>query len=445
MPSLNILLTSTAWRNDHNGFSHQGPGLIQNVITHRGDVSRVYLPPDANTLLSVADHCFKSRSYVNLIVIDKQPQQQWLSIDEAAAHCGQGAGIWDWAGNDDGTKDPDVVLACAGDVVTMETVAAAEILLERLPTLRIRVVNVVDLMCLPRPQSHPHGLSDTYFRELFTDSTDVIFTFHGFPGAIHQLVHGRPDADRFHVRGFIEQGTTTTPFDMTVRNRASRYHLVMDAINQARRTPIGSSELIDWCRAQLRKHARHVTANLEDMPEIQSWTWQRSVSPTALSTRADRTRRDHVIKACLHDRASPERHVVMDLAGPPGRRSSRAAAALLDISCSDSPRPPPLRWIPVSPASWRGRTGAPSRPATRRGFRSPRSDQAATPRHPPSRTQQRRAGGGAPSTSASRTPIPIQVIQGRCDRVPRFRRRTARMRSQPAKTSSSSATRSKIT
>ncbi len=278
VPSLNILLTSTAWRNDHNGFSHQGPGLIQNVITHRGDVSRVYLPPDANTLLSVADHCFRSRSYVNLIVIDKQPQQQWLSIDEAAAHCGQGAGIWDWAGNDDGTKDPDVVLACAGDVVTMETVAAAEILLERLPTLRIRVVNVVDLMCLPRPQSHPHGLSDTYFRELFTDSTDVIFTFHGFPGAIHQLVHGRPDADRFHVRGFIEQGTTTTPFDMTVRNRASRYHLVMDAINQARRTPIGSSELIDWCRAQLRKHARHVTANLEDMPEIRSWTLQRSDS-----------------------------------------------------------------------------------------------------------------------------------------------------------------------
>ena len=166
----------------------------------------------------MADHCLRSRSYVNLIVIDKQPQQQWLSIDEAVAHCqSRGAGIWDWAGNDDGADDPDVVLACAGDVVTMETVAAAQILLDRLPTLRIRVVNVVDLMCLPRPQAHPHGLSDTYFRELFTDHTDVVFAFHGFPGAIHQLIHGRPDADRFHVRGFIEQGTTTTPFDMTVK------------------------------------------------------------------------------------------------------------------------------------------------------------------------------------------------------------------------------------
>ena len=281
VPSLNILLTSTAWRNDHNGFSHQGPGLIQNVITHRGDVSRVYLPPDANTLLSVADHCFRSRSYVNLIVIDKQPQQQWLSIDEAVAHTSHGAGVWGWAGNDDGADDPDVVLACAGDVVTMETIAAAQILLERLPTLRIRVVNVVDLMCLPRPQAHPHGLGDTYFRELFTDRTDVVFAFHGFPGAIHQLVHGRPDADRFHVRGFIEQGTTTTPFDMTVRNRASRYHLVMDAIERAKRTPVGSSALIAWCRGQLSKHASYVTTNLQDMPEIRSWTWQRPPSRTA--------------------------------------------------------------------------------------------------------------------------------------------------------------------
>ena len=281
VPSLNILLTSTAWRNDHNGFSHQGPGLIQNVITHRGDVSRVYLPPDANTLLSVANHCFRSRSYVNLIVIDKQPQQQWLSIDEAVAHTSHGAGVWDWAGNDDGADDPDVVLACAGDVVTMETVAAAQILLERLPTLRIRVVNVVDLMCLPRPQAHPHGLTDTYFRELFTDHTDVVFAFHGFPGAIHQLIHGRPDADRFHVRGFIEQGTTTTPFDMTVKNRASRYHLVMDAIEKAQRTPIGASELLAWCRAQLSKHANYVTAKLEDMPEIRSWIWQRPATGAA--------------------------------------------------------------------------------------------------------------------------------------------------------------------
>ncbi len=275
VPSLNILLTSTCWRNDHNGFSHQGPGLIQNVITHRGDVSRVYLPPDANTLLRVADHCLQSRSCVNLIVIDKQPQQQWLTLTEAITHTDRGGGIWSWAGNDDGTSDPDVVLACAGDVVTMETIAAAEILTSRMPQLRIRVVNIVDLMALPRRRDHPHGLSDTYFRELFTDHIDVVFSFHGFPGAIHQLVHGRPDADRFHVRGFIEQGTTTTPFDMTVRNRASRYHLVMDAINNARRTPPGASALLAWCEEKLAEHERYVVDHLEDLPEIKNWTWTR--------------------------------------------------------------------------------------------------------------------------------------------------------------------------
>jgi len=275
VPSLNILLTSTCWRNDHNGFSHQGPGLIQNVITQRGDVSRVYLPPDANTLLAVADRCFRSRSCVNLIVIDKQPQQQWLTFDEAVEQCRRGAAIWPWAGNDDGQDDPDVVLGCAGDVVTMETVAAAEILRERMPQLRVRVVNVNDLMALPRRRDHPHGLSDTYFRELFTDHVDVVFAFHGFPGAIHQLVHGRPDADRFHVRGFIEQGTTTTPFDMTVRNRASRFHLVMDAINNARRTVPGASDLLAWCEQRLEDHQRYVVEHLEDLPEIRNWTWER--------------------------------------------------------------------------------------------------------------------------------------------------------------------------
>lgn len=275
VPSLNILLTSTAWRNDHNGFSHQGPGLIQTVITHRGDVSRVYLPPDANTLLSVANHCLRSKNYLNLIVIDKQPQQQWLTIDEAIDHCAAGAGIWPWAGTDDGSRDPDLVLACAGDVVTMETIAAAQILRNRLPHLNFRVVNVVDLMALSRPQDHPHGLDPTFFRELFTDRVDVVFSFHGFPGAIHQLLHGRPDADRFHVRGFIEQGTTTTPFDMTVRNRASRYHLVMDAINNARRLPPGASELKAWCAEQLRRHQQYVVQHLEDMPEVREWTWDR--------------------------------------------------------------------------------------------------------------------------------------------------------------------------
>nr|WP_229716088.1 phosphoketolase family protein [Mangrovihabitans endophyticus] len=272
VPSLNILLTSTAWRNDHNGFSHQGPGLIQVVLTQRGDVARVYLPPDANTLLSVADHCLRSRSYVNLIVIDKQPQLQWLTMDEAVEHCARGAGIWEWAGTDDGSSDPDIVLACAGDVVTMETVAAAQILRERLSGLRVRVVNVVDLMTLIRPKDHPHGMSGTLFTELFTDTVDVVFAFHGYPGAIHQLVHGRPDADRFRVRGFIEQGTTTTPFDMTVRNRASRYHLVMDTINNARRLPRGATDLYAWCEAQLARHETYVVEHLEDMPEVRDWS-----------------------------------------------------------------------------------------------------------------------------------------------------------------------------
>jgi xylulose-5-phosphate/fructose-6-phosphate phosphoketolase len=274
IPSLNILLTSTAWRNDHNGFSHQGPGLIQNVITQRGTVSRVYLPPDANCLLSVADHAFRSRSYVNLIVIDKQPQPQWLTIDEAAEHCARGAGNWAWAGNDDGTREPDIVLACAGDVVTMETVAAAAIIKERLPQMKVRLVNVVDLMTLPRPKDHPHGMSEIRFRELFTEGRDVIFSFHGFPGAIHQLLHGRPDADRFHVRGFVEEGTTTTPFDMTVRNRASRFDLVIDAINNAKRVPDGASELKKWCEQKLDEHQAYVVEHLEDMPEVRDWVVQ---------------------------------------------------------------------------------------------------------------------------------------------------------------------------
>ncbi|WP_426512244.1 phosphoketolase family protein [Dactylosporangium sp. McL0621] len=272
VPSLNVLLTSTAWRNDHNGFSHQGPGLIQVVLTQRGDVARVYLPPDANCLLSVADHCLRSRSYINLIVIDKQPQLQWLDMDAAAEHCARGAGIWDWAGTDDGTSDPDIVLACAGDVVTMETVAAAQILRERLPKFRVRVVNVVDLMTLPRPKDHPHGMSQVQFTELFTDTVDVVFAFHGYPGAIHQLVHGRPDADRFRVRGFIEEGTTTTPFDMTVRNRVSRYHLVMDAINNARRLPPGATELKAWCEQKLAEHETYVVEHLEDMPDVRDWS-----------------------------------------------------------------------------------------------------------------------------------------------------------------------------
>jgi xylulose-5-phosphate/fructose-6-phosphate phosphoketolase len=272
VPSLNILLTSTAWRNDHNGFSHQGPGLLQNVITQRGEVARVYLPPDANCLLSVADHCLRSRSLVNLIVIDKQPQLQWLSMEKAAEHCAHGSGVWDWAGNDDDSSDPDIVLACAGDIVTMETVAAAQILRERIPAMKVRVVNVIDLMGLLRPRDHPHGMAKEYFSELFTDTIDVVFAFHGFPGAIHQLVHGRPDADRFRVRGFIEQGTTTTPFDMVVRNQVSRYHLVIDALNNATRQLSGAADLRTWCELKLREHAAYVVEHFEDLPEVQQWT-----------------------------------------------------------------------------------------------------------------------------------------------------------------------------
>ena len=274
VPSLNILLTSTAWRNDHNGFSHQGPGLITTMIQHRGDVARVYLPPDANCLLSVSEHCFKSRSHVNLIVIDKQPQLQYLTLDEANAHCRAGAGVWDWAGNELPGQDPDIVLGCAGDVVTMETVAAAQILRERLPELSVRVVNVVNLMTLSRPKDHPNGMSDMAFEELFTNNKDVIFSFHGYPGAIHQLVHGRSDADRFHVRGFIEQGTTTTPFDMVVRNQASRYHLVMDALNNSKRHPRGSAALKAWCQSQLDRHEVYIREHLEDLPEVRDWIAQ---------------------------------------------------------------------------------------------------------------------------------------------------------------------------
>jgi xylulose-5-phosphate/fructose-6-phosphate phosphoketolase len=272
VPSLNVLLTSTAWRNDHNGFSHQGPGLIQNVITSRGNIGRVYLPPDSNCLMSVADHCLRSRSYVNLVVIDKQPQLQWLSMAEAVEHCARGAGVWEWAGTADAGADPDIVLACAGDIVTMETVAAADLLRRHLPHFRTRVVNVVDLMTLPRRKDHPHGMQEILFKELFTDHVDVVFAFHGYPGAIHQLVHGRPDADRFRVRGFIEEGTTTTPFDMVVRNRVSRYHLVMDALNNARRTPQGASDLMAYCRARLAEHATFVVEHLEDMPDVRDWT-----------------------------------------------------------------------------------------------------------------------------------------------------------------------------
>jgi xylulose-5-phosphate/fructose-6-phosphate phosphoketolase len=272
IPSLNILLTSTCWRNDHNGFSHQGPGLIDVMLSKRGTVARIYLPPDANCLLSIADHCFRSRDYVNLIVIDKQPQLQWLDVNAAVEHCTRGASIWQWASNDQG-GDPDVVLACAGDIPTMETVAAAWWLRKNVPDLKVRVVNVVDLMTLFPRDVHPHGMDLDRFVELFTEEKPVIFAFHGYQRAIHQLVHGRPNPERFHVRGFNEQGTTTTPFDMVVLNGMSRYHLCIEALRRSARLSDRAPELIDLCKAAIEKATEYAREHLEDLPEISHWVW----------------------------------------------------------------------------------------------------------------------------------------------------------------------------
>ena len=272
VPSLNILLTSTCWRNDHNGFSHQGPGLIDTVLSKQGSVSRIWLPPDANSLLWVGDHCFRSRGYVNLMVIDKQPQLQWMTTDEARAHCSRGAGRWDWCSTDEG-GEPDVVLVCIGDVPTLETVAAAELLRRFVPDLSVRVVNVVDLMALFMPEEHPHGLDGITFTELFEEEVDVVVAFHGYARAVHQLLHGRPSPSRFHVHGFREEGTTTTPFDMVVRNQMSRYHLAMDAVSRAARRRPGADELVAHCEERLDAHERYVTTHFEDLPEIRDWTW----------------------------------------------------------------------------------------------------------------------------------------------------------------------------
>lgn len=270
--SLNILLTSTCWRNDHNGFSHQGPGLIDTLLSRKGEVARVYLPPDANCLLSVADHCLRSRNYVNLIVIDKQPQLQWLSMEQAIEHCARGISTWEWASNA-GQVEPDVVLACAGDIVTMETVAAAWWLRHHLPELKVRVVNIVDLMKLYTPNLHPHGLDDATFVEHFTVDKPVIFAFHGYQRAIHQMVHGRPNPERFHVRGYNEEGTTTTPFDMVVRNGVSRYHLCKLAMEFAPRVHALTPPLFQICDATLVRHASYVREQLQDLPEVRDWTW----------------------------------------------------------------------------------------------------------------------------------------------------------------------------
>jgi xylulose-5-phosphate/fructose-6-phosphate phosphoketolase len=272
--SLNYLLTSHVWRQDHNGFSHQDPGFIDHVVNKKADVVRVYLPPDANTLLSVADHCLRSRHYVNVIVAGKQPAPQWLDIESASAHCEMGLGVWKWASTDAG-RNPDVVLACAGDVPTMELLAATALLREWLPRLRVRFVNVVDLMTLQPESEHPHGLGDERFDALFTADRPIVFAFHGYPWLIHRLTYRRTNHGNLHVRGYKEEGTTTTPFDMTVLNDLDRFHLVLDVV--ARVPGLASSvdgeRTAEHCRTMLERHTAYVREHGEDMPEVRDWRW----------------------------------------------------------------------------------------------------------------------------------------------------------------------------
>ena len=270
--SLNYLLTSHVWRQDHNGFSHQDPGFIDHVVNKKADVVRVYLPPDANTLLSVTDHCLRSRNYVNVIVAGKQPALQWLDMDAAIAHCTAGIGIWGWASNDQGVE-PDVVMACCGDVPTLETLAAVDLLRQHLPDLKIRVVNVVDLMTLQPSTEHPHGLNDRDFDSIFTADKPVVFAFHGYPWLIHRLTYRRRNHPNFHVRGYKEEGTTTTPFDMTVLNEIDRFHLAGDVVDRVPRVRDIAAHFKQHLRDQLTMHRHYIVKHGDDVPSIRDWTW----------------------------------------------------------------------------------------------------------------------------------------------------------------------------
>ncbi len=271
--SLNYLLTSHVWRQDHNGFSHQDPGFVDHVVNKKADVVRVYFPPDANTLLWVGDHCLKTWDRINVIVAGKQPEPQWLTMDEAIAHCEAGAGVWHWAGTEEEGFEPDVVLAACGDVPTLEVLAACDLLRQALPDLRIRVVNVVDLMALQAPADHPHGLEDEVFDGMFTKDRPVIFAYHGYPWLIHRLVYKRTNHDSFHVRGYKEEGTTTTPFDMVVMNDLDRYHLAIEAINRLPSLGRKGADAIASFRAKLKEHHAYVREHGEDMPEVRDWKW----------------------------------------------------------------------------------------------------------------------------------------------------------------------------
>ncbi|MFZ1941529.1 MAG: phosphoketolase family protein [Terracidiphilus sp.] len=269
--SLNYLLSSLVWRQDHNGFSHQDPGFIDHLLNKKADVVRIYLPPDANTLLSVADHCLRSRHYINLIVAGKQPAPQWLHIDEAVAHCTTGLGIWQWASNDEGK--PDLVMACCGDVPTMEALAAVTLLRAKIPDLRIRMVNVVDLMTLQPQSEHPHGLPDDEYDEIFPPNVPTIFAFHGYPWLIHRLTYRRHHHDNLHVRGYKEEGTTTTPFDMCVLNNIDRFQLTLDAIHRVPRLAAEVSAAEQWYSEEIQRHKLYVAENGDDLPEVKDWRW----------------------------------------------------------------------------------------------------------------------------------------------------------------------------
>jgi xylulose-5-phosphate/fructose-6-phosphate phosphoketolase len=281
LASLNVFLTSHAWRNDHNGFSHQAPGFVDNALQRRSEVVRVYYPPDANCLLNVFDHCLRSRNYVNVVTCGKQPELQWLTFDEALTHCSQGASIWNFATNDGGSE-PDIVLACAGDVPTIEVCATSWLLQKHVPGIKVRVVNVVDLNAMMSPDEHPHGMDNISFDALFTRGIDVVFAFHGYRWLIHSMVHGRANEGRFHVRGFNDHGTTTTPFDMVVLNKMSRYHLAIDALKHVPRLRSQASDAIDMFNRKLYEHKTYIREHFQDMPEIRNWHWTADFTdPTA--------------------------------------------------------------------------------------------------------------------------------------------------------------------
>jgi xylulose-5-phosphate/fructose-6-phosphate phosphoketolase len=281
--SLNYLLSSHVWRQDHNGFSHQDPGFIDHVINKKAEVIRVYLPPDANTLLSVTEHCLRSRDYVNVVVAGKQPAPQWLTMDQAVKHCTAGIGIWEWASNDQGTE-PDVVMGCCGDVPTLETLAAVQLLRRHLPELKVRVINVVDLMRLQSAEEHPHGLTDKEFDVLFTKDKPIVFAFHGYPALIHRLTYRRANHRNLHVRGYKEEGTTTTPFDMVVLNDLDRFHLVQDVIDRVPQLGARAAYFKQAIRDKLIEHRQYIEEHGDDLPDITGWRWAEDTSRTARGT-----------------------------------------------------------------------------------------------------------------------------------------------------------------